>query len=218
MRYLGNNHIGFDSTALGFPSIKGCQAIVYQTSQGLYGFHDMKAWGGKPVDEAKSKTFALFVQGLNIPHEEHAVCLYGVINQTEQYGSDDKGIKDWKGMLLLVTKALKFKGPIYGYRVTEHITKGESVYVRFDKEDTKCRISYKRWSKMDYDESSQLELDPKHQQVVYRKSEKKKPEYGTKNPYEDLFPIIRKPKEDNSPTVGEGNLHVVAETNLIQFR
>jgi hypothetical protein len=40
VQYLGTNEIGFDPDVLGFPSVKTCQAIVYETATGLYGLHD----------------------------------------------------------------------------------------------------------------------------------------------------------------------------------
>ena len=32
--------------------------------------------------------------------------------------------------------------------------KGDSVYIQFDAVDGKCRLSYKRWSKLEFDKSA----------------------------------------------------------------
>lgn len=39
MIYLCEREIGFDPTAVGFPSINGCRAVVLVTGGGLFGFH-----------------------------------------------------------------------------------------------------------------------------------------------------------------------------------
>lgn len=62
MQYLGTNEIGFDPDVLGFPSVKTCQAIVYETATGLYGLHD--ALGNPAAFPAKCSAFAQFVQEL----------------------------------------------------------------------------------------------------------------------------------------------------------
>ena len=60
--FLAENQYGFSTTSLGFPSISACRAIVYQTSRGLYGFH--QASGAHPGKfERFGKKFAGFVDG-----------------------------------------------------------------------------------------------------------------------------------------------------------
>lgn len=225
MVYVGNNHVGFDANALGFPSILGCQAVVYQTTQGLFGFHDMKGGGvveglvsQTDIDSAKAAAFAQFVQGTNIPHQAHARQIYGVINQTQQYGTDQEGVTAWQTMLLGVAAALGFNGPIYGYRVTKHVGKADSIYVRFDAVGTECTISFKRWSKMELDPNNTIALDSNVQQAMGKTSGYgQAPVYVVKDPVEQVRPVLRKVKK-NKPTVGEGNLNVIPRNELIQIR
>jgi hypothetical protein len=38
--YLSENEVGFDPTDIGFPTIRGCHAILYVTAGGLFGIHN----------------------------------------------------------------------------------------------------------------------------------------------------------------------------------
>ena len=41
MIYLLERQVGFgDNEGIGFPSIKGCLAVAYQTTSGIFGFHN----------------------------------------------------------------------------------------------------------------------------------------------------------------------------------
>lgn len=61
MIFLAENQYGFSKAALGFPSISACRAIVYQTTEGLFGFH--QASGAMPDKfERFGKKFAGFVK------------------------------------------------------------------------------------------------------------------------------------------------------------
>jgi len=127
----------------------GCQAIVLLTSQGLYGLHDLKAgtataatikadfWTKWVVDTMAQKGVAQMFK------------LYGVINNEHQYGTTDSGNADWDQTLRYIAQKLNFDGDICKYRVTKHIDKDGSIYIRFDDaHNGSCTIQYKRWSKM----------------------------------------------------------------------
>ncbi len=217
MLYLGNNHIGFDTQALGFPSIKACQAVVYQTRQGLYGFHDMKGGGGDDVDLAKATAFAQWVQGHDITHAANALQIYGVINRTHQYGADSNGMAAWRTMLVKVATALNFTGPIHGFRVDSHVAKNDSIYVRYDVHGTQCTIRYKRWSKMDFDTTAKLALQANVQQELGKTSPYGSPaQYTAKNPYADLYAVKHKGKTPNTLASDEGKLHTAS--SIKKFR
>ncbi|MDH6146540.1 MULTISPECIES: hypothetical protein [Paraburkholderia] len=224
MHYVGNNHVAFDTQSLGFPSIKGCQAVCFQVSGGLYGFHDYKGAGGAGVDDAKAHAFASWAEQQGTADITARVALYGVINQEHQYTHDTSGEQDWKAMLLGVARELGFDGPVYGVRVTSHVGKADSLYVRFDRVHDTMRISYKRWTKMERDtKASPLNPD---QQALLRpaKSSEVDPRsiahdtrpYVAESlkdyEYEDVYPVRRK-----DPGKAE-NLNIVASKKITQFR
>ena len=141
MHYVGNNHLAFDSQSLGFPSILGCQAVCFHVTGGLYGFHDMRSFGGAAVDTAKAKAFKTWAKA-NGPGIAAGQALYGVINQQHGYTQDAAGELEWKTMLLGVATALKFGGPVYGVRVISHVGKADSLYVQLDLAGGAVSISY----------------------------------------------------------------------------
>ncbi|MBV9782309.1 MAG: hypothetical protein JO264_00675 [Acidisphaera sp.] len=230
MQYLGNNHVGFDPAALGFPSIKGCQAIVYQTQAGIFGFHDMKASGGATADNAKAQAFAAFVQSVAMNHATQALQIYGVINREEQYLDTAGGQTEWRDCLLGVATALNFNGHIYQVRINSHVNKGDSLYVRFDVAGNQSTIRYKRWSKMAYDKTitevlnnqeemrkrpatTQQKTDP-----VLAQQYMDNPQYMTQFPNEQVYPVRRKAKNGNGLLADEGNLNTVSPSAIKTLR
>lgn len=181
MHIVPENQMAYDATALGFPSILGCQAICLQTSRGLYGFHDLKTSektlniGGsltaQQAGDAKLTEFANWVNG-KLRQNETVTALYGVINRGEQYIPSPSGNADWKSVLLGLANALNFNGPVYGARINSHVEKKgaeRSVYVQFDQAGGVVSVGYKRWSKMGVDDSSKAK--PGNQKrVVWRKN------------------------------------------------
>jgi hypothetical protein len=220
LKYLGNNHIGFDSNSLGFPSILGCQAIVYQTRQGLFGFHDMRT-GSTPlltyeqVVALKIQQFAAWVQNHSINHGTQALHLYGVINQAHQYSDDTAGNTNWRNMLQWVATALNFQGPIHGYRVTSHVEKNDSIYVRYDVNGDECTIGFKRWTKMDFDKGSVEAHQPNEQKVVAKSAPDS---FDVRNPVETLYKVKRKGKVEGTFEAGEGRLNIVSKSSLKNLR
>lgn len=159
MKFLNTKEIGFDHNSIGFPSVKTCQAIVYQTSIGLFGYHD--SYGTAQAFPLKCDTMRQFVQSVSINHSDHAVCLIGAITSYERFkkGQDDA----WGAELLQVATALGFTGDVWGVRVDSHVQKDDSAYIRVDTVGgtmQRATVSYKTWSKMDYDTSAKLDKDP----------------------------------------------------------
>lgn len=224
MHYVGNNHVAFDPQSLGFPSIQSCQAVCFQVNGGLYGFHDYKGSGGVEVDKAKASAFAQWARANGTASLDGGVALYGVINQSHQYTRDRAGEQEWRTMLLDVSDRLRFDGSIYGVRVTSHVGRADSLYVRFDIVGSDVRISYKRWSKMEQDKSA-TPLNPDNQALVRpAKSTEVDAQLITAHSrpyttqtlkdyeYEDVLPVRR-----TDPTKGE-NLNIVASRRITQFR
>jgi hypothetical protein len=147
--HLFNNQVGFDRTTLGFPSVEGCNAIVYQTVQGLCGLHN---YGGSSPDqhELRATAFNAFVQQLNIQHMDQSRNLYSVINSTNRYDCRKQdGRQSWVAEMRAFAKGLKFRGTVHLIALTAHLEKG-SVYIQYDLNGNGdgCDVSYKKWSKM----------------------------------------------------------------------
>lgn len=175
---VGNNGIGADLNQLDFPSIKGCEAIVYLTDQYLFGLHDMmnasryytvnrgfscfsrevtKQQTGQNAQKQKAAAFARYVHSVSSNHRSHSCALYAVINKGERFTDtpDDGGNDSWEQDIKRVAKALKMRNdtPIYGIRLDKHIKENDSVYVRFLRDngstlDEDVTIKYKTQSNM----------------------------------------------------------------------
>ncbi|WP_174502031.1 hypothetical protein [Acidiphilium sp. C61] len=214
MKYLGTNEVGFDRFNLGFPSVKTCQAIVYQTSFGLFGFHD--ALTNKVPFTRKCEAFRTFVQNLSVPHTEFAECLIGVITSTERFTLNDRA--GWATQLFEVARHLAFKGAIYGVRLTKHIANNDSAYIRYDYEPKRSKISYKTWGKMDFD-NVDLDKDAtfhallRPQNVlVTTVAERDNRAFDAIEPTERNRSVHRRGRTD------EGNLNVVTPDEFQVFR
>lgn len=141
MTYLGNNHIGFDATELGFPSIAGCHAIVLVTANGLFGLHNMG--GADPGQwEGRSTAFGTFVKGLG--GSFGATIMYGVCYATgdNSRGYLDGGKTAWLNELLSFAKKVSYSGPIWGYDLADQPVP-PSVTVMFSKVGATCVIQVK---------------------------------------------------------------------------
>lgn len=163
MEFIPENDMAFDAASLGFPSIGGCQAICVQTTNGLYGFHDMKsaprlAMNAQQISAAKLTEFANWILG-KLQVGETITAIYGVINRDNQYAPSATGNADWQTVLLGLATALNnFAGPVLGHRLnnTSHLPTGESAYVRFDLNGGAVSVGYKRWSKMRSDTANKV--------------------------------------------------------------
>ena len=215
MEFIGENKYGFDANSLGFPSILGCQAICFQTSRGLYGFHDAKSGtsGARAhltplqVSDDKLRVFAGWV-GSQLQRGETGVAVYGVINRDEQYSPNTQGNTDWKNVLLGLANALTFTGGVYGARVASHVEKKGSIYVQFDLAGTTVTSGFKRWSKMDVDvhnkvaTTNQGQLNPSGATFVAA------PLFGSGK----VAPVVRK-------DAGKGfNLNRIAQVKFFKFQ
>ena len=171
MHFVPENELAFDASALGFPSIFGCQAICLQTSRGLYGFHDLKSAPRGDLDSlgvstAKLSVFADWVRA-QLHGTETLTALYGVINRGQQYSPTTSGNADWRGVLLALAGALGFAGDVYGARINSHVEKDGSVYVQFDLNGGVMSVGYKRWSKLKSDNDNKTKPDDQ-EKVVWR--------------------------------------------------
>lgn len=117
MRCLIENEVGYHADHMGFPSIRGCHAIVLVTASGLYGLHN---YGGDNPDQWQDRatTFANWVTNHN-RWQGGATALYGACyftasgNSARGYGTSNP-LVNWKGELKKFADLLGFHGKIYG--------------------------------------------------------------------------------------------------------
>ncbi|MDB5412326.1 MAG: hypothetical protein JWR10_661 [Rubritepida sp.] len=144
MRYLGEMQLGQNNFELGFPSINCCNAVIYATKQGLFGFH---SFGGdiKAKWDERAVLFAQFVQdaagGAVTGTRLYSVTFVG----RRGYSSRDQ----WKEELVAYADALNFRGKLRGVNLSDVILGGSSAYVRARREGDKCEIFCKPWSDAD---------------------------------------------------------------------
>ncbi len=152
MKYLLEHEVAFDDTALGFPSIQGCHAIVFQTAAGLYGFHV----AGNSGDERwgpSGTLFSRFVNGVS-GGSGTGTRLYG----SSFIGNNQRGYKvgqfvekeyraKWKAELVAYATALRYTGKISGYDLYKSFTASSaSAYVEYRVNGDKCDVSVRQWT------------------------------------------------------------------------
>jgi hypothetical protein len=141
MEYFGEHEFGFSNDRLGFPSIKACRAIVYQTSNGLFGFHN---YGGSAPNQwdGRAQEFASFVTGHplgNTPGFNLYVTTFAA--EGSGYGS----LAEWKGEAKAFAKALKYKGTRSGFNLS-NTYKNVSAYVEYRRVGSVCIIMADAWN------------------------------------------------------------------------
>ena len=144
MEYVGERELCFDQTELGFPSISGCHAIVYVTSTGLFGFHNL---GGERPEywPGMSGAFAKFNRD-NVNGNGVGKIMYGVCYASDQRGY--VGIKKttWLNELTAFADAVGFHGQIWGYDLRTADYPGQA-YVGFFHVQGKCVIQTRDWTR-----------------------------------------------------------------------
>lgn len=152
MLHLYNNQVGHDRVALGFPSVKACNAIVFQTSAAIIGLHNFG--GDTPTQyEQRADAFLRYVQSTNIAYQGTGKHLYSVIHGTHRYVDDNKYNEYWENEVKAFARLLRYRGPIHLVRVVKHIpdkNTTEGIYIQYNVNKVLggCSISYKRWTKM----------------------------------------------------------------------
>ena len=214
MKYLATNEIGFDAASLGFPSVKTCQAIVYETTVGLFGFHD--ALSNATIFTRRCDSFRQFVQGYAINHATQSRSIIGVITREQRFYKTTESVAAWKAQLVEVATVLGFTGDIWGVRLEEHVGKDDSTYMRFDVAPVRCKVSYKRWKKMDFEDrdlpkdvTTHALLKPVSFEGMLSFDDRP---FARTEPTERNRPVVRRGKTT------EGNLNVVQDKDFVKFR
>lgn len=158
MIQLWGDEFGYDPEKIGFPSVLGCHAIVYLTTEGLFGFHNM---GG--TDKKDRGAWLAEFAKTNFVSATKGIHLYSACSRTDGSGKvNARGyskptLKSWQEEMKTFAKALNFKGPISGFDVDKAagwptIVKGtdrDSAYFEFRKAGSACTIHYCPWQKTD---------------------------------------------------------------------
>lgn len=145
MKFLMEHEMAFDANELAFPSISGCHAIVYQTSAGLYGYHN---YGGSAADKFKPRAvkFFEFIRdhgGLANPGSRIYGCSF-VGNNGRGYSAP---VKDsWKAELVAFATELTYTGKISGYDLDKRFPGiNRSALVEYRTSGTKCDVFVREW-------------------------------------------------------------------------
>lgn len=152
MKYLMEHEMAFDAQQLGFPSIQGCHAIVYQTSAGLYGFH-VAGGSGDNRWAGNARLFAQFINGHG-GTAHSASRLYGasfIGNNQRGYAVSAFSVKEyrrkWKAELVTFSSAIGYSGKISGYDLHKSFAAGNpSAYVEYRVNGDKCDMYVRQWA------------------------------------------------------------------------
>ena len=142
MKYVMEGDMAFDRTGLGFPSVKGCLALVYQTAQGLYGAHWTQCSAEKQGQ--KADVFRDFVRN-HAGAMPAGTRLYGVTFVGERYANNQH--TEWRTELGIFASRLNLTGKASGYDLTKSYPGGNrSAYVQYDPAGAKCNVSIREWA------------------------------------------------------------------------
>ncbi|MBV8972464.1 MAG: hypothetical protein JO290_09265 [Sphingomonadaceae bacterium] len=138
MLQLLERQVGCDATAIGFPSVDTCLAVVLQTTSELVGWHSLNTDIGTTAVNAGKLAVYVAASAPGLP-----IRLYTATNRTNHQ-------RDWRDELRQIAAALNFHGPATAIDLKVNT---EGVYVQFERNAARrcCDISYKRNSKIDYD-------------------------------------------------------------------
>ena len=162
MLNLAEREVGFDPAAIGFPSIDGCHAIVFCTTSGLYGFHNLGGSGVTSFAE-RSQSFAAFVSQHFITRGT-LLHLYGTCFRNKRgYSGADK-LAAWKDEMRAYATALGYTGPVSGFDLGRMPYGAKSAYVEYRKAGKGCTVHCKPWNEMKF------EMKPNRNRVNHKKA------------------------------------------------
>lgn len=141
MKYLMESDMAFDLTGLGFPSVKGCLALVYQTTRGLYGAHWTQC--NQENQGYNAELFRDFVR-THAGGSPTATRLYGVTFVSERYANNK--YSEWRTEMGIFAEKLGFTGRTSGYDLTKSFPGGNrSAYVEYNPSGDKCNVYIREW-------------------------------------------------------------------------
>ncbi|MBR0650705.1 hypothetical protein GXW78_13595 [Roseomonas terrae] len=142
---LSEYEYGYSPTRIGFPSISACRAILYQTTTGLFGFHQATGYGPTKIDRDADK-FARFVTG----HRGGAgtgLNLYvgAKIGAGSTYSQGLPGLQEMVAEIGAIARALRFDGPARLYDLSYNTPGAQGVYIEFDARTDSCDVLINNW-------------------------------------------------------------------------
>lgn len=147
MEQLREHEFGFTTDRLGFPRVQACRAIVYQNTNGLFGYHNHGANAPSEWD-ARAQQFADFVRS----HPRGGgggLGLYVVTFVTNHGGyAPGSGLRDWKGEAASFAAKLEFTGPRFGVNLSV-LYKTGSAYVEVRPTGGLCTVHVQDWRESD---------------------------------------------------------------------
>lgn len=113
--FLSENHYGFSRATLGFPSISACRAVIYQTTEGLFGFH--QASGAHP---GKIAGFGAKFAGFVREHPQGAgtglnLFVAAKVGAGSSYRMGHEGALEHQAEMKAFADALGFTGTVRSY-------------------------------------------------------------------------------------------------------
>jgi hypothetical protein len=182
MRYLNEHECGFHVDGIGFPSISGCHAIVLNTDNGCFGYHN--AGGSAETSwKTRAEAFAGYVRNHFYYGAKHRR-LYGVtfVDDARGYSLDQSRDKSWKQELETFASELGYGGKIRGFNLSKTALAGGSAYVELRRTGEKCEIWVKRWA--DADRTTGPVAERMHHQMIHLT------EAGTKVTIKDRVTVV----------------------------
>lgn len=152
MRCLIENEVGYHATHMGFPSIRGCHAIVLVTASGLFGLHN---YGGDNPDQWTDRATAFAGWVTAHPRwQGGAAALYGacfvttVAGSARGYGTSNPAL-NWKSELKKFADMLNFPGKIFGLDLARTACLPPCYVDVLNVGNTRAVLSAKTWNKND---------------------------------------------------------------------
>ena len=153
-KFLNEHEVDFDPDHIGFPQLGDCMAMVLLTDTGLFGHHVT------PGNARQVGTFGTFVRS-RAPG--NMLRLYGTCYRTNRYGGSKSTKTDWKLEMTTIANLLGYHGPVSGFDTSASstgITKDETTFVEYQRNGGKCKIFFKRMSKMNIVSGANPAADP----------------------------------------------------------
>lgn len=142
---LSEYEYGYSPASIGFPSISACRAILYQTTTGLFGFHQATGYGPTKIDRDADK-FARFVTGHRAGAGTGLNLYVGAkIGAGSTYAQGMPGLQEMIAEIGAIARALRFDGPARLYDLAYNTPGSQGVYIEFDARHDSCDIFINNW-------------------------------------------------------------------------
>jgi hypothetical protein len=142
---LGEYEFGFSTTRIGFPSISACRAILYQSSSGLFGFHQATGYAPNKIDRDAAK-FADFVSHHGAgPGRGLKLYVGAKIGEGSTYAMGMPGLQEFTAEIRAIKDALHFQGPVLAYDLSHNRRGNQGVYVEFVRRGEACDVFINDW-------------------------------------------------------------------------